>query len=85
MDRANAAGKIMQQHGLRADQVTQIRAYADQNLRKPEDPLDSSNRRISLIVQFQIKSADEKSEEPASSEEKSGEAKKLAAEGAAKK
>ena len=45
----------MQQAGLRVDQVTQVRGYADQKLRKPGDPLDPSNRRISLIVQYVIK------------------------------
>lgn len=85
VDRANAARKIMQQHGLREDQVTQIRGFADQDLRKPDDPLDSSNRRISLIIQYRIKSPDEKSEEPASGEGQSGDAKKPAPEGAEKK
>jgi chemotaxis protein MotB len=52
-DRANAARRLMQAQGLRADQVTQVRGYADQRLRKPQDPLDPSNRRISVIVQYQ--------------------------------
>jgi chemotaxis protein MotB len=51
-DRANAARRIMQENGLRADQVSQVRGYADQKPRKREDPLDPSNRRISLIVQY---------------------------------
>jgi chemotaxis protein MotB len=51
-DRANAARRLMQENGLAADQVSQVRGFADQNLRKPEAPLDSSNRRISLIVQY---------------------------------
>jgi len=42
----------MQENGLREDQVTQIRGYADQNLRKPNDPFDPSNRRITLIIQY---------------------------------
>lgn len=56
-DRANTARRLMQQNGLRADQVTQVRGYADQQLRKPEAPEDPSNRRISLIVQYAIKGA----------------------------
>ena len=56
-DRANAARRFMQQHGLREDQVTQVRGFADQRLRKPEDPLDPSNRRISLIVQYFAKNS----------------------------
>ena len=51
-DRANIARRLMQENGLREDQVTQVRGYADQNLRKPSEPLDPSNRRITLIVQY---------------------------------
>ena len=51
-DRANAARRLVQLEGIRADQVTQVRGFADQRLRKPKDPLDPSNRRISLIVQY---------------------------------
>jgi len=50
-DRANAARRLMQDSGLGGDQVSQIRGYADQMLRKPGQPLDASNRRISVIVQ----------------------------------
>jgi len=42
----------MQLNGIREDQVTQVRGFADQRLRKKEDPLDAANRRISLIVQY---------------------------------
>lgn len=51
-DRANATRRLMQDNGLGANQVTQVRGYAAQRLRKPEDPLDPSNRRISMIVQY---------------------------------
>jgi chemotaxis protein MotB len=51
-DRANAARRLMQESGLRADQVTQVRGFADQRLRNQNDPLDASNRRISIIVQY---------------------------------
>ncbi len=51
-DRANMARRIMQASGLSAQQVTQVRGYADQRLRKPDNPEDPSNRRISLIVQY---------------------------------
>jgi chemotaxis protein MotB len=50
-DRANAARRLMQHDGLRGDQVSQVRGYADQMLRTPGQPLDASNRRISVIVQ----------------------------------
>ena len=67
-DRANAARRIMQSSGLRADQVAQVRGYADQQLKNPEDPLDPRNRRISLIVQYRrppgaLEEADEDEEE----------------------
>jgi len=51
-DRANAARRLMQHDGLRGDQVSQVRGYADQMPRKQNDPLDPSNRRISVIVQY---------------------------------
>lgn len=51
-DRANAARRFMQEKGLRPDQVSQVRGYADQRLRTPKNPTDPSNRRISLIVQY---------------------------------
>ncbi len=51
-DRANAARRVMQTAGLHKDQVSQVRGYADQKLRVPANPMDPSNRRISLIVQY---------------------------------
>ncbi|MFZ3264117.1 MAG: flagellar motor protein MotB [Terriglobales bacterium] len=51
-DRANAARRLMQANGIREDQVAQVRGFADQRLRVANDPLDPSNRRISLIVQY---------------------------------
>ena len=51
-DRANACRKLMQQHGLGPSQVTQVRGFADQKLRKPDAPFDPSNRRISVLVQY---------------------------------
>jgi chemotaxis protein MotB len=52
VDRANSARRLMQQQGLGEKQVAQVRGFADQLLRKPDDPSDPSNRRISLIVQY---------------------------------
>ena len=76
-DRANAARRLMQGTGIRSDQVTQVRGFADQRLRKLNDPLDPSNRRISLIVQYLVKPDDDDAKpvsgapEPKGSEEKS--------------
>ena len=58
-DRANAARRLMQASGLRADQVSQVRGYADQRLRVAGNPLEPSNRRISLIVQYVVKDEEE--------------------------
>jgi len=57
-DRANAARRLMQSNGIRADQITQVRGFADQRLRKPDAPQDPSNRRISFIVEYMQKPAD---------------------------
>ena len=57
-DRANAARRVMQARGIRADQIIQVRGFADQRLRKEKAPLDPANRRISLIVQYIVKSFD---------------------------
>ena len=70
-DRANAARRLMQEQGVRLDQVTQVRGFADQRLRKPADPLDPANRRISLIVQYMQKAPEvpvpKEGEQPAAS------------------
>jgi chemotaxis protein MotB len=42
----------MEAGGLRTEQVAQVRGYADRQLRHPETPEASSNRRISVIVQY---------------------------------
>ena len=51
-DRANSARKLMQEAGLRSDQVAEVRGFADQRLRKPEDPKNASNRRVSIVVKY---------------------------------
>jgi chemotaxis protein MotB len=67
-DRANSARRLMQAEGLKENQVSQVRGYADQRLRLPQNPLDPSNRRISLIVQYLTdKDKDEPLPEPESS------------------
>ena len=49
-DRANSARRLLQQDGVRTDQVTQVRGYADQMLRVKNNPTDPSNRRVSILV-----------------------------------
>jgi chemotaxis protein MotB len=79
-DRANSARRWMQQAGIRPDQIAQVRGYADQRLRTPNDPLAASNRRISLIVQYveasAVASAAASTEAKPGEEAKAGEAAK---------
>jgi chemotaxis protein MotB len=67
-DRANSARRLMQANGIGLGQVTQVRGFADQRLRKPNEPLDPINRRVSLIVQYLVRPPSEedapKSEAP---------------------
>lgn len=53
-DRANEARRLMQTEGLRPNQISQVRGFANQRLRLPQNPEDPSNRRISVIVQYQV-------------------------------
>jgi len=52
-DRANSARRIMLEAGLRAEQLSQVRGFADQRLLLANDPINPSNRRISIIVRNQ--------------------------------
>ena len=52
-DRANSARRLLQQDGVRKDQVTQVRGFADQMLRVKSNPYDPSNRRITILVKNQ--------------------------------
>ena len=56
-DRANSARRILQQDGVRNNQVTQVRGYADQMLRVKDNPTDPSNRRVSILVKNDTESA----------------------------
>ena len=56
-DRANAARRLLQEDGLASGRISQVRGYADQMLRVKDNPLDPTNRRISLIVQWLQSSA----------------------------
>ncbi len=51
-ERANAARRMMENNGLRPEQVVQVRGYADRKLRKPGQPTDASNRRITVLIQY---------------------------------
>lgn len=49
-DRANTARRLMQTQGIGANQIAEVRGFADQLPRKPDHPEDPANRRITLIV-----------------------------------
>ena len=51
-DRANSARKIMQENGVRSNQVTEVRGFGFQHLRKPDEPNSPSNRRVSIVVKY---------------------------------
>jgi chemotaxis protein MotB len=75
-DRGNAARRIMQSSGIGPDQITQVRGFADQRLRKPDAPLDPANRRISLIVQYIFKNSDDEDAKSTPENEKKTEGEK---------
>ena len=56
-DRANSARRLLQQDGVRGDQVTQVRGFADHMLRVKSNPYDPSNRRITILVKNQDNAA----------------------------
>lgn len=60
-DRANAIRRLIQENGVKPDQVTQVRGFADESLRKPDAPSDPANRRVSMLVQYMVKKPEEDS------------------------
>lgn len=51
-DRANTARRLMQENGLSPEQVVQIRGFADKSPLVKEDPNNTRNRRVSVIVSY---------------------------------
>ena len=49
-DRAHSARRVMQSAGLKKNQVAQVRGYAANQLRDPENPEHFSNRRVTIVV-----------------------------------
>ncbi len=64
-DRANAARRLMQQAGVRGNQITQVRGFADQKLRDTNHPDDAVNRRISIVILNKIEEQPPASPAPA--------------------
>jgi len=63
-DRANAARRVMETAGLRADQLKTVRGFAHTDLRHADHPLDPRNRRVSIVVRSQMTAALETSVRP---------------------
>ncbi len=53
-DRANAARRVMVEHGVRPQQLKGVRGFADTDLRHKERPLDPANRRVSIVVRSSL-------------------------------
>jgi chemotaxis protein MotB len=51
-DRANMARRIMVADGLRSDQVSEIRGYADRRALIANDTANSRNRRVSVVMKY---------------------------------
>jgi chemotaxis protein MotB len=49
-DRANSARKVLEENGLRKNQINEVRGFADRKLKVPDKPFDFSNRRVSILV-----------------------------------
>jgi chemotaxis protein MotB len=49
-DRANSARKVLEENGIRSNQISEVRGFADRKLKVPDKPLDFSNRRVSILV-----------------------------------
>jgi chemotaxis protein MotB len=64
-DRANAARRLMESQGYPATRILSVTGKADSELRKPEAPLDPSNRRITLKLRFTTASEFLRDERPA--------------------
>lgn len=54
-DRANAARRLLATNGLGANQISEVRGFADTKLRDRNRPFDESNRRISILIKLEGK------------------------------
>ncbi|TDE38870.1 flagellar motor protein MotB [Antarcticimicrobium sediminis] len=51
-DRANAMRRVLLQSGVAQSRITRVSGMADTDLLVPEDALDPSNRRITVLLEF---------------------------------
>lgn len=49
-DRAHAARRVLEANGIGSDRILEVRALADKHLRVEANPLDPSNRRITILL-----------------------------------
>lgn len=59
-DRAAALRRLFKAGGVTSRQILAVRANADRRLRRPDDPLHFSNRRVSVLLPFEFAAATEK-------------------------
>ena len=51
--RANAARRFLTEHGMREEQISEVRGYADRRPKLWHDPTSPRNRRVSVLVLLQ--------------------------------
>jgi chemotaxis protein MotB len=51
-DRANAARRILEDLGIGSQRIVQVNGLADKQLKFPLDPMNPSNRRITILLPF---------------------------------
>lgn len=52
LDRANAARRVLEEAGFEKNKIARVAGYADQRLKVSNNPLDPSNRRITISMRF---------------------------------
>jgi chemotaxis protein MotB len=51
-DRANAARRLLHAYGVRPEQISEVRGFADRKLLHAGHPEDPANRRVSVVIEF---------------------------------
>ena len=51
-DRANSARRVLENNGLWEGQVTKVTGFADRKLRNKDNPFDTENRRVSILIKY---------------------------------
>jgi chemotaxis protein MotB len=57
-DRANAVRAALANVGMNEERVLAVQSYADIHLRFPKDPMNPGNRRVTLVVPFDLPDGD---------------------------